>query len=158
MLALLASYLNLPGPDRTLLYGFGAAFVAIAIAMVVFRGIAKWKEKRQIRRSSWRTFAKIAKVKGLSKLEEQTLARVIREARVDRPTQVLGAMTMFDRCVDRAVDKGTISDDEQAILDNVRARVGQDNDKVGRSDQPTPIRARRIRLRGPGEPCNQRSP
>ena len=123
MLALLASYLNLPGPDMRLLYGFGVAFVAIAIAMVVFRGISKWKEKRQIRRSSWRTFAKIAKVKGLSKLEEQTLSRVIREARVDRPTQVLGAMTLFDRCVDRAVDKGAISDDEQAILDNVRDRL-----------------------------------
>ncbi len=32
-------------------------------------------------------------------------------------------MTLFDKCVDRAVDKGTITDDEQAILDGVRDKL-----------------------------------
>ena len=123
MPALLASYLNLPGPDMMLIYGFVATVVLIALAMVIFRGLGKWKEARQIRKSSWRTFNKISKVKGLSKLEQNTLALVIRQSRVDRPTRVLGAMTLFDKCVDRAVDKGAISDDEQAILDGVRDKL-----------------------------------
>ena len=123
MPALLASYLNLPGPNMMLICGFGATVVLIALAMIIFRGMGKWKEARQIQKSSWRTFNKISKVKGLSKLEQNTLARLVRQARVDRPTRVLGAMTLFDKCVDRAVDTGTISDDEQAILDLVRDKL-----------------------------------
>ena len=126
MLNLLAKpnpYLGIPEPDMMLVYGLGATTVAIGVAMLFFRGIAKWRESRQVQKSSWRTFHKIAKVKGLSKLEISTLALVVGQSRVGRPSQVLGTIQLFDRCVDQAVDRETISDAEQGVLERVREKL-----------------------------------
>ena len=106
-----------------LVYGLVVTAVAIGVAMLFFRGISKWKEGRQVKKSSWRTFHKIAKVKGLKKLEISTLALVVGQARVGRPSQVLGTIQLFDRCVDQAVDKDVISDAEQGILERVREKL-----------------------------------
>ena len=126
MLALLAKsnpYLGIPEPDMEILYILGLVFAIASVFVVVFRGLGKWNESRKVRASSWRTFIKIAKVKGLSNMERRTLEIVVRKANPKRPSQVLGSITLFDRCVDQAIDKGVISDVEQALMDTARDKL-----------------------------------
>ena len=78
---LLASYLSFSAPDTRLFYGMLLAIVAIAVAMGLFRALGKVRESRQVQRSSWITYERIAKVKGLSRIEIQLLTRLLRRAR-----------------------------------------------------------------------------
>ena len=67
MLATLAKsnpYVSLPEPDMQILYILGGVFVVASVFVVVFRVAGKWNENRKVKASSWRTFSKIAKVKG----------------------------------------------------------------------------------------------
>ena len=122
MLAILAAnnYLGFGGPDMTMVYMLAAAIAAVALAMAFFRSLGRIKDRRQLQRSSWKTFEKVSKVKGLSRLEVDILRSVIEGAKVKRPSQVLGTITLFDKCVDRALDRDLLSDGDQAILERVR--------------------------------------
>ena len=132
MLALLAQtnpYLGIEDPNMMMVYLLLVAIAAIGAAMVLFRLLAKAKENRQVRKSSWRTFHKVAKVKGLSKLEIEVLSEVAEKSKVQRPTQMLGSMQFFDRTVDKAADRGIVSDVEQGLLDGVREKLMRSNVK-----------------------------
>ena len=104
----------------TMVYMLAAAIAAVALAMAFFRSLGRIKDRRQLQRSSWKTFEKVSKVKGLSRLEVDILRSVIEGAKVKRPSQVLGTITLFDKCVDRALDRDLLSDGDQAILERVR--------------------------------------
>ncbi|MDP7449627.1 MAG: hypothetical protein QF689_13630, partial [Candidatus Latescibacteria bacterium] len=69
----LAAYLPFAGPDMRYVYGLFATIVGIGLVMVVFRVLARLREKRQVQRSSWVTYEKVAKVKGLSAFETQLI-------------------------------------------------------------------------------------
>ncbi len=119
----LASYLPFAGPDLRYIYGLIGAILAIALIMVVFRIFARFQENRSVQRSSWLTYEKIAKVKGLSKLETQLLAMILRRAKVQRPSQVLGSIRQYENLVDKAVDRAWISDSESSHLENARTKL-----------------------------------
>ncbi len=126
MLAMLAKsnpYLGIPEPDMQILYILAGVFVVASVFVVIFRGLGKWNENRKVKASSWRTFSKIAKVKGLTNLERKTLEIVVRKANPKRPSQVLASITLFDRCVDQAVDKDIISDVEQTLMETARDKL-----------------------------------
>ena len=126
MLAILAKsnpYLAMPEPDMKILYILAGVFAIASVFVMVFRAAGKWNESRKVKASSWRTFSKIAKVKGLSNLERKALEVVVRKANPKRPSQVLASITMFDRCVDQAVDKEIISDVEQALMETAREKL-----------------------------------
>ena len=126
MLAMLAKsnpYLGIPEPDMQILYILAGVFVVASVFVVIFRGLGKWNENRKVKASSWRTFSKIAKVKGLTNLERKTLEIVVRKANPKRPSQVLASITLFDRCVDQAVDKDIISDVEQTLMETTRDKL-----------------------------------
>ena len=126
MLALLAKsnpYLGFPEPDMQILHILAGIFVVASVLVVVFRMFGKWNETRKVKESSWRTFSKIAKVKGLSNLERKTLEIVVRKANPKRPSQVLSSITLFDRCVDNAIDRDIISDVEQSLMEATREKL-----------------------------------
>lgn len=126
MLATLAKsnpYLGIPEPDMQILYILAGVFVVATVFVVIFRGLGKWNESRKVKASSWRTFSKIAKVKGLTNLERKTLEIVVRKANPKRPSQVLASIILFDRCVDQAVDRDIISDVEQTLMETAREKL-----------------------------------
>jgi len=120
---MLASYLQFPDIDATKLYMLFGAIVIIMVAMAIFRSLGRVKETHQVQRSSWRSFEKLARVRGLSAAEAQALSEVVRRCRVKRPTQVLGSMSLFDRCLDRALERGYAGDHEQALLEAARSKL-----------------------------------
>lgn len=121
--AMLAAYLPFAGPDLRYIYGLFGTIVAIGLVMALFRVFAKIQEGRRVRRSSWLTYEKIAKVKGLSKLQTQLLATIMRRAKVQRPSQVLGSIRLYESLVDKALDGAWIADDEIALLERARTRL-----------------------------------
>ena len=126
MLATLAKsnpYLGIPDPDMQILYILAGVLGVASVFVVVFHVAGKWNENRKVKASSWRTFSKIAKVKGLTNLERKTLEIVVRKANPKRPSQVLASITLFDRCVDQAVDKDVISDVEQVLMETARKKL-----------------------------------
>lgn len=120
---MLASYLQFEELDITKIYLLFGAIVAVMVAMAIFRSLGRVKENRQVQRSSWRTFEKVAQVRGLNAAEVGVLSGVVRRCRVKRPTQVLGSIQLFDRCMDRAVERGYIGDHEQAMLEAARTKL-----------------------------------
>lgn len=48
---------------------------------------------------------------------------VVRASKIERPSQVLGSILLFDKCVDRALDKEALSSVEQGLLDGIRERL-----------------------------------
>jgi len=69
------------------------------------------------------TYEKIAKVKGLSNLQTQLLATIMRRAKVQRPSQVLGSIHMYERLIDKDLDGAWIADEEVALLEKARTRL-----------------------------------
>lgn len=121
--AIIAAYLPFSGPDLRYVYGLFGAILGIALIMVLFRLLARFREKKQVLRSSWLTYSKIAKVKGLSKFETQMLATIMRRAKVQRPSKVLGSIRQYESLVDKALDQGWVTDDEVAHLETARAKL-----------------------------------
>ena len=126
MLAILAksnAYLGIPEPDMATLYILAGVIGIAAILVIVFRVLGKWSESRKVKASSWRTYSSLAKVKGLTNLERKTLDIVVRKANPKRPSQVLASITLFDRCVDNAIDKEIISSVEQNLMESAREKL-----------------------------------
>ncbi|MFC1526589.1 PilZ domain-containing protein, partial [Candidatus Latescibacterota bacterium] len=120
---MLAAYVYFDELDMTNVYLLFAAIVVVFLVMMVFRGMSRVKENRQVQRSSWRTFEKVARVRGLSAAESRALAEMVRRCRVKRPTQVLGSIQLFDRCLDQAVDRGYVGEVDQSLLEAARSRL-----------------------------------
>ncbi|MEE2658039.1 MAG: PilZ domain-containing protein [Candidatus Latescibacterota bacterium] len=123
------TYLGIDDPDMRFVYGLFAAIVGVAVLMVVFRGMAKIRENYQLRKSSWRIFEKVAKVRGLSQLEIQVITSVVRKAKVKRPSQALGSITLYDRIADQALDRGWVPEDDSSLLDTAREKLVRANQK-----------------------------
>lgn len=120
---MLASYVQFSEIDVTKIYMLFGAIAAIMVAMVIFRSLGRVKEGRQVQRSSWRTFENMARIRGLNAAEARVLSEVVRRCRVKRPSQVLGSIQLYDRCVDRALDRGYVGDHEQALLEAARTKL-----------------------------------
>lgn len=116
-------------PNLRLLSALLAVIVAIAIAMGLFRALAKLREARQVQRSSWLTYERIAKVRGLNRVEIRLLTEILRRARVKRPSQVLGTIQLYDRILDQALDRGWILDSDHIHLDAVRRKLVRSSQK-----------------------------
>jgi hypothetical protein len=126
MLAILAksnAYLGIPEPDMETLYILAGVIGIAAIFVIVFRMLGKWSESRKVKAASWRIYTNLAKVKGLTNLERKTLDVIVRKANPKRPSQVLASITLFDRCVDNAIDKEIISDVEQSLMESAREKL-----------------------------------
>lgn len=121
--SIIAAYLPFSGPDMPYIYGLFGAIAVIAVIMGIFRLLARFQEKRQLQKSSWLTYTKIAKVKGLSKLETQVLATIMRRAKVQRPSKLLGSIRQYENLMDKALDQGWVSDDELVLLEKARAKL-----------------------------------
>lgn len=123
VLATLAGYLSFAEPDLRLVYGLLATGAAVGLAMALLRGLAKIRDGIRVQKSSWRTFDKIARVRGLSRLEIRLLTTILRRARVKRPSQVLGSIKLYDRLVDEALDRKWIAVDDQSHLEAARTKL-----------------------------------
>jgi hypothetical protein len=96
---------------RTLL-GLGSIFVLVFLFWVVRRLV----ERHRLRRSNWDTFQSIP-------LETRTLTVLLNKARLKRPTQALGSIQLFDRCVEQVLSRGGLTEAQQAILEAVRRKL-----------------------------------
>ena len=118
-----AAYLPFAGPDFRYIYGLFGAILGIALLMVLFRAFERYRERRKEQRSSWLTYEKMAKVKGLSNVEIRLIAGVLRRAKVQRPAQALSSILFYEKVMDRALDRGWVSDDEVSHLERARGRL-----------------------------------
>jgi hypothetical protein len=106
-------YLGIDSLDTDLLFMVVVALGGVVVGLALFRGVGRLRESSNLRKSSWKTFEKVAKVRGLTSLEVSTLRSVVRASKIERPSQVLGSILLFDKCVDRALDKEALSSVEQ---------------------------------------------
>lgn len=123
MLAVLAAYLPFPDLDLIEVYMLFGSILGVFLVLVVVRLVARMREGRQVQKSSWRTFAKVAKMRGLSTSEARVLTEVVRRCRVKRPSQVLGSLPLFDKCLDRAIERQYITEEKQILLEAARSKL-----------------------------------
>ena len=117
------NYLGFGGPDMTMVYYFLAAVALLAVILLMFRGFGKVAERSQLRKSSWKTFRKIALARGLKFREIDIIAAVVRKSKISRPAQALGSIQVFERCVAHAMDRGELTELEIAILGTIREKL-----------------------------------
>ena len=79
-------------------------------AMMLFSGIGKLRESSRWQKTSWKTFEKVAMVRGLTAIG--ALRSIVRGSKIKRPSQILGSILLFDG-VDVALDNGAVSEAEQ---------------------------------------------
>ena len=123
MLAALAAYLQFSDLDLSQVYVLFAAIAGVFVVLAIVRVLARVRENRQVQQSSWRTFAKVAKVRGLNAAESRALTEVVRQCRVKRPSQVLGSLPLFDKCLDRVLERASITEEQQVLLESARTKL-----------------------------------
>ena len=116
-------YLGIDDPDMRFVYGLFGIAAGIFLLLSIVRAGVRFKESKQVERSSWRTFDKLASVKGLSRLEVRILANIARRDKSKRPSQLLASIQLYDRLVDKAVDREWIDDDDLAYLEAARQKL-----------------------------------
>jgi hypothetical protein len=117
------NYLGFGGPDMSMVYYFGLAIALLAVALLIFRGFGVIAERRQTRKSSWKTFRNIALARGLKHREIDILTTVVRKSKIKRPAQALGSIQVFERCVSQSMDRGDLTELEIAIVGAIRERL-----------------------------------
>ena len=117
------NYLGFGGPDMKMVYYFGVAIVLLSVALLIFRGFGKIAERRQLRKSSWQTFRKIALARGLKHREIDIMSTVVRKSKIKRPAQALGSIQVFERCVTQSMDRGDLTELEMAIVGTIRDKL-----------------------------------
>lgn len=117
------SYLGIAEPDMRFVYGLFGAVIGIFLILALVRVGAKFRESKQVERSSWRTFDKLSSVKGLTRLEARILTNIARKDRTKRPSQLLASIQLYDRLVDRAADRGWVVDDDLSHLEAARQKL-----------------------------------
>ena len=63
-------------------------------AMALFRGMGKLRESSRRQKTSWKTFEKVAMVRGLTAMESERGEPSCRERKIKRPSQILGSMLL----------------------------------------------------------------
>lgn len=121
--ALAANYLGFSGPDMEIVYLFVAGIAALAIVLLIFHGLGRLREKRVEQRSAWQTFHKIARARGFNKAQIRALEELTRKAHLKRPTQIMGAVMVFDECLERVQEQSAMTEDQLALLEGVRQRL-----------------------------------
>ena len=116
-------YLGIDDPDMRFVYGLFGIAAGIFLLLSIVRAGVRFKESKQVERSSWRTFDKLASVKGLSRLEVRILTNIARRDKSKRPSQLLASIQLYDRLVDKAVDREWIVDDDLAYLEAARQKL-----------------------------------
>ncbi|MBT7595962.1 MAG: hypothetical protein HN559_13705, partial [Gemmatimonadetes bacterium] len=121
------SYLGIDDPDMRFVYGLFGVAAGIFLLLALVRVGAKFKESKQVERSSWRTFDKLASVKGLTRLEVRILTNIARRGKTKRPSQLLASIQQYDRLVDRAAERNWIEDDDLSHLEAARQKLLRTN-------------------------------
>ena len=117
------AYLDFENPDMEKVYLLLAAIAAIYIAMSIFRGIGRLRERRDEKKSAWQTFRKMARARGLTAIEIRVLSRAASQAEVKRPAQLLASIQLFDRCVTVLTETSEVSTSDQAHIDSARRKL-----------------------------------
>ena len=117
------NYLGFGGPDMQMVYYFGAAVAVLSVVLLAIRGFGVIAERRQVHKSSWKTFRKIAMARGLKHREIDIIATVVRKSKIKRPAQALGSIQVFERCVTQSLDRGDLSELELAMIGTIREKL-----------------------------------
>lgn len=120
---LAANYLGFSGPDMEIVYLFAAGIVAVSLVLLVLRGFGRLKEKRIERKSAWQAFRNVARARGFDKAQSRTMENLARKARVKRPAQIMGAILVFDQCLEQVQQQNGMDENELALLEEVRQKL-----------------------------------
>ena len=120
---LTATYVNFEPPDLIVLCWFGAAVAVLSAVLVTLRYLGRARDRRTEQQSAWESFQQVAKARGFSRAQVRALAVAARAAKLKRPAQIVGSVLVMDRCVDRAQDRGKLSETQMILLGEVRERL-----------------------------------
>ena len=94
-----------------------AALAGSYLVLALLRGRQRWKAHR----SAWRTFHDTATLLGLTAREIDTVAGLVRRAKLPQPCQVFWSVRRFDEYGARA--RGHLTGPEQVLLAAAREKV-----------------------------------
>jgi hypothetical protein len=150
MLSLIAAsgWLGIEGPDMGKLYLVIALIVVLFFALAIVRGVGRLREQGKEKKSAWRTFEKLSKARGLLPAEAEVLALATKKAKIKRPSQVLAAIQVFDKCVNNFIEYEEVSALQQAHLVSARQKLvstveprskGEERRQLARASAALPI-------------------
>ena len=137
----------------------GKVYLSLVLIVVLFLSLAIvqrinfFLEQRNKQKSAWRIFARLAKARGLVPAEIRLLTLATKGAKIKRPSQVLGSIHVFDRCVYDFILHEEISEKENASLESARQKListaelrskNEDRRQVARAVAELPIQAHLI--------------
>ncbi len=102
-------------------------FLALIFCLYFFLGFAQrlhlMLQQRKTQRTAWRSFANLAKIRGLDPAEIKVLTLVTKRANIKRPSQVLASVHVFDSCVSRFQKREELSSAENDNLESARKKL-----------------------------------
>ena len=102
-------------------------FLALILCLFFVLGFAQrlhlMLQQRKTQRTAWRSFAKLAKIRGLDPAEIKVLTLVTKRANIKRPSQVLASVHVFDSCVSRSQKREELSSAENDNLESARKKL-----------------------------------
>ena len=102
-------------------------FLALILCLFFVLGFAQrlhlMLQQRKTQRTAWRSFANLAKIRGLDPAEIKVLTLVTKRANIKRPSQVLASVHVFDSCVSRFQKREELSSAENDNLESARKKL-----------------------------------
>jgi hypothetical protein len=102
--------------------GLGVIVVALCVGLLV-RLSARHRAKEREKAAAWEAFRRLVKSRGYSGAQASVLALIARRARLQRPTQVVTSIHVFDRCVVRAQTAGALTNMQEDLLEGIRRKL-----------------------------------
>ena len=99
MISIIVSELGFEKHDMGKVYLIIGLIVVLFLSLAIVQRINSFLRRRDKQKSAWRTFARLAKVRGLIPAEIRVLTLAAKRARIKRPSEVLASMQVFDKCV-----------------------------------------------------------
>jgi hypothetical protein len=125
MIALLAAnpYLGIKETNWDHIYQLVYFILALAVVLLILRGMGKIRERASQKKNAWDTFYKLSKARGLSRAQTDTLAIVARKSRIASPARLLGSIQLFDRAVDKTSAQIEFDDRQNILLESMRKKL-----------------------------------
>ena len=120
---LVASFLGFAPPDMKVVYRFFGAMVGLFFFLLLVRAVGRIREKKIEKESAWKTFRNVAKARGLKREQVQVLAHIAGEAGLQRPAQIVGSISLFDRSVDQVQAKSALAENQLMHLEAIRKKL-----------------------------------
>ena len=127
-------YPGIAEPDYGLINTLKNFFIGFGVLLLIIRVFSGLQKRANAKKGHWALFQQMAKARGLSKEQIKILGSIAKSAKVKRPARLLGSLRLYDRAVEKALEKEGFDAHKAIITDSIRSKLSTSKANWSKSD------------------------